>query len=254
MDTPTPAQPANGDFVHDDRFLEAFLNRPHRVLGRNLRPFSLWHNLLLESIQSPFLTGRGVTAVQLWQAVRVCSSRWTGEGYRPNLNPPTRLRWLWEVGRYGLRRECEAFADYLRDFDSSPKFMQSEENKVSNERDIDDNLELACHLESQGYTPADVWNMPLGMAKWRSAVAVKCKGGDIHILTPLHEAHMEKLKQLREASIATRAQEIAATTGVSPEQAYQQARDEYQQKVRAGLAFIKNQHGRPKPQTTNRPH
>jgi hypothetical protein len=65
-------------FVHDERFVEPFLNRPHTVLGERLLPFSLWTQFNLELIQSPFLLGhREPTLHDLWAAVRCASTPWT---------------------------------------------------------------------------------------------------------------------------------------------------------------------------------
>lgn len=60
-------------------FYEAFINCPHKVLGKHLRPFSLTHCLYLEAIDSPFMKvingGEvNITRKDLELAVLICSS------------------------------------------------------------------------------------------------------------------------------------------------------------------------------------
>lgn len=44
----------------------------HRILGRRLKPFSLWHRFLLQAVHSPFLYGAEISFFDMREAVGIC--------------------------------------------------------------------------------------------------------------------------------------------------------------------------------------
>ncbi len=131
-------------FLHDPNFTEAFANTDHVVFGKRLAPFCLWHQLNLELVQSKVLVSEPLTPLDLWVAVRVCTTPWTPYHRIPDLTPPGKLRFLWEVGRYNFSAEVKKFSGYLSDYLSFPKFWPNDhESRVQNaeDRDIDEHFE-----------------------------------------------------------------------------------------------------------------
>lgn len=235
-------------FVHDDRFVEPFANRPHTVLGKRLFPFSLWTQFNLELAQSPFLLGHRVpTLHDLWVAVQCASTPWTPEHYSPNLALPPMKSWRglrWQLGmtRFRLPVELAKFYAYLADFATGPRFWANDHKSEGCERvrDLDDNLELASFMETNGYSVAEVWTMPLGQLRWRSAVVSRIKGSDTRIWTAFDEARDAKYRAELEAQLAARAAELLRTRpGMTQEAAERIARDEHQARKKANIAGMK---------------
>jgi hypothetical protein len=227
----------NVEFVHDDRFVEPFANRPHTVLGKRLFPYSLWVQCNLEWAQSPFLLlNRPPDLRDLWVAVQCASTPWTPEHYVPNLATPGKWRWLWSMRGYDARIELGKFYAYLQDFAVGPKFWPNQHKQGVDKPtpDCDENLELAVYAEHEfKWSPRTVWTMPIGQLRWRVALANKFKGSDTPFWTPLDEEAFQKHKAQREAGITKRGEEIRALNRkLTPEQARKQAHDEYWTKVR----------------------
>lgn len=231
-------QYTNEEFVHDERFVEPFANRPHTVLGKRLFPYSLWVQCQLEWAQSPFLlNNRAPTPHDLWVAVQCASNPWTPEHYVADLAIPGRLKWLWRMRRFNFPLEIAKFYAYIEDFAIGPKFWPSNKNEQKT-RDCDENLELAAFVEWELKWPAGaVWTMPLGQLRWRSALISKFQGSDTPFWTPLDEEEFQAHKARREAGIDARGKEIhAAHPELTAEEARKRAHDEYWTKVRAALA------------------
>lgn len=104
------------DFTSDDPWSN------HVVLGRRMRPFSLWHRLLLRDIESPLLdAARAITPQDLDKAVSICRCRYQQVNFaaRPVYSPTL----LWHVAAGGLAKGTAAFAEYLRDFCARPDYV-----------------------------------------------------------------------------------------------------------------------------------
>lgn len=231
-------------FIHDDRFVEAFANRDHVVLGKRLDPFCLWHQFNLEVAQSKILLGAALTPFDLWLAVRICTSPWTPGHSVPNLAAPSKLRFIWEVGRFDFKAEVAKFQAYYDDYNSGPKFWpnQHKEQMGAPDRDFDENLELALHLKQSGnFSWRDVWTLPLGMMRWNSVGLAKLQGNKVDIWTPEHQRMFDEHVVRREASIDERGKAIAAEKNIPFEEARKQAHEEYWARVKNNLAHANEQ-------------
>jgi hypothetical protein len=230
-------------FVHDDRFVESFANTDHVVLGKRLDPYCLWHQFNLEVAQSKVLLGEPLTPLDLWIAVRVCSTPWTLSHVVPDLTPPGKFRFIWEVGRYNFANEVAKFQAYYNDFIAGPKLWPNQHKQQiegavnANARDFDENLELALHVFKQGkFSWREVWTLPIGILRWCGVGFSKLEGVKIDIWTPEHEEMFEAHKKRREAGIDERGKVIAAEKGIPFAEARKQANDEYWTKVRKNLS------------------
>lgn len=231
-------------FVHDDRFVEAFANKDHVVLGQRLDPYCLWHQFNLEIAQAAVLLGDRLTPLDLWVAVRICSTPWTPQHRVPDLTPPGKLRFIWDVGRFNFAAEVAKFGAYLEDFCPGPKFWPNQHKNVGDapQRDIDENLELALHVvKDGGFSWAQAWTMPIGMLRWASTGIAKLSGAQVDIWTPEHEELFAIHTKRREASIDERGKKIAEEKGIPFAEARKQAHEEYWAVVKNNLGHASEQ-------------
>lgn len=224
-------------FLHDENYAEAVANTAHRVYGTALRPYCLWHRLNLELAQSPILLGQAVTPLDLWRAVRICSTCWTPEGRAPNLRPPTPLRFAWLSWRYRFANQVAAFQAYLSDYSRGPQLWPSVAKGSTKERDIDETLETVCYLLARSnLTLPEIWTMPVGMLSWYTLGIQRAHGAELPVWTPEHQAAFEKHKAEREARLDEEAVKLQQERPeLTAEQASKQVRDAYWASVRADL-------------------
>jgi hypothetical protein len=178
----------------DDKFCEAWINSEHRVLGRNLRPYCLWHQLVLQVIESPLLQGAG-DLLDLDVASHVCSTRY-GEvldlAPRHPLSIALKMRWG------GFRVEQEAFSDYLEDYVQVPDFRIIEDGPTGPPLVIGHPpyvLAIVAKLiHWTGWPERTVWELEFGKAHWYSAMASKCEGAKVDFKTQDSNKFLEELK------------------------------------------------------------
>jgi hypothetical protein len=183
------------EFVFDGRFLEAFFNRPHKLLGLNLRPFSFWHKLQLERANSPLMLGVPASYQDLVFAARVCGSAY------PEVVEPTEIktRWaryrsIWHAAMTDLESEVKAFSDYVNDFLSPPKILPKGEGGGA-APDIDDSLrEIGYYVRMTGCSIEEAWNTPIGILCWMNAAFAKSEGADFCIATPIDDEIVARMK------------------------------------------------------------
>jgi hypothetical protein len=235
-------------YLFDERYAEAMLHKPggHRVLGKRLKPFSMWHKLQLEYSQSKILLG-GAGIWDLWCAVQICRTqypervlwepRWGG------WNPLWHRFWKMKYGKKSLAREIHSFVKYAGDYQSGPKMWGGKgsavvrygealealgealgdkemvakgraakehgENMGSSDRDVDETLEqIMIAVKLGGLSLEKAWNMPLGELGWLNVCLIKMEGGKVNVWTPMEEQKFEEHKKVRHEKIAKLAEEI----------------------------------------------
>lgn len=157
------------DFTPDDPW------STHRVLGRFLRPFCLWHRLLLETIDSPLLEGRCTGPVDLRRAVAICRCRFREARVAPERAP---LDW-WRLAGRGYFAEVERFNEYLKDFNARPEYAVIEPDRPEGagnrpcvpETPPPETLRLlgdATAFAKQA--PERIWELPLSEAYYYQAL------------------------------------------------------------------------------------
>lgn len=216
--------PSKTHFVFDPAFLEAFENTAHCVYGLRLKPYSAWHRLCLESIDSPVLAGDPLTPLELYAAARVCSSSF---GLVPDYGAPKnwwqRFKLRVALRRHGIAKEVNSFNEYLRDYESGPQYWPDEgsEGAVPSKcAEMDQVLELVAHvIRETGWDAATVWNLPIGQTRWYSAAFLKLSGVDVPFWTPQDAEQYKKHVAKREADLAAAAKDCAEKEGITQEEA-----------------------------------
>lgn len=88
----------------------------HKILGRTLRPFCFWHLLLLQVLESPFVTNGNITLFDLKNAVAICTL-----GYRQSKIRRPIFPLFIKLKR--LKEAVEHFMVYVGDYLSKPEYV-----------------------------------------------------------------------------------------------------------------------------------
>lgn len=178
---------------------EAFFYNRHKVLGRTLSPFSLYHYFVLEAIDSPIIKKdqTRISIIDLYIATIVCSNKYpidisafpSGSWWSIVKNS---IRFGYFATRYKMSREATKFSNYIKDYSSMPMFWESKDKKKSS--GLPDALSLVVSLiVSLGYKEQDAWNCPLGKAVWLTTASAILNGAESKIISPQAKAFMDKV-------------------------------------------------------------
>lgn len=187
------------DAEHTTAFFEAFIHTEHRVLGKKLRPFCLWHQLLLKAANSPLISGEKVELTDMQTAVGICTTRFGQfKLNKPTFNPLNIYRIV-----FNLKTEHLKFRDYIEDFLCKPDYSIVEPayhgQSAPQTRRGQAPEELIVASEVIGWSSWSeryVWELPVGAAYWYQAMARKSRGLDIDFVD---DSEREFQKQMKEA-------------------------------------------------------
>ncbi len=198
-----------------DNFLGAWVLDTHRVLGRRLQPYSLWHRFALEAIGSPFTVPDGRPLLgDLDVAVKVCRSRYPATDaasffrvikiHRPGKPLPilAKLRFAYLLRRFDGPTEGTRFVAYVRDHLSPPKFWeQTGEGTQESSGAPPEVLSTAARLVAGGFTEERAWNMPIGKAYWYAATIARMNGVKVDFVSESNDlfAFLQRLKDMHKA-------------------------------------------------------
>lgn len=168
----------------DRTFAAAYIDNGirHRIFGRTLRPFSLWHLLLLQTIDSPFVSNGEVTLFDLKTAIGICSLQYRqSRVHRPIL--PLSLK----VPK--LQKAVAAFMMYVGDYLNRPEYTVQEAN-LSQPRYVGLPLTPAPSVVLIAYRAARganmpvsvIWDMPIGEAYISEAMFLELNGERLDFL------------------------------------------------------------------------
>ena len=184
-------------FEFDSNYAEALFSVDHRVLGRRLRPFSMWHKTLLEYGGSPVLFGKIPDLAQLDYAVRVCVLRYPE---LPDSVPSGVFGRLWRslcFSRFRLEKETERFCRYIDDYYTPPHILSKNgtgDTEVA--PDIDDGIrEVAAYRMMTCCPRSEPWDLPIGELYWMNAAMNRREGAEFRILTPQQAERLRRLKE-----------------------------------------------------------
>lgn len=190
---------------------------PHTVLGVRLLPLSIWHELLLEAIDSPFAHGATETQVKyrqspndrelkfraLFQAAEVCRLLPPDLPEHESAGAHRRRRRAFRrfyrrSNLADLVREEVALLHYLADYRPAPisKSASSKDEKVTSPYWL---YQIAVferfHPETVATIgPSSAWAMSPGEIAWRNAAAFEAHGVPVRIAT---EALLRSLERAR---------------------------------------------------------
>ena len=251
-------------FVFDERFTEAIIHDElPRVMGVKLRPFSYWHKVQLEFVQSKVLLG-DPKLWDLWVAAKICSTQYPNNAkFKEKYSSWWWFFWCVRFFWKRKNKEQNSIIKYLNDYASPPKLWAGkgsseaklalaynslgeitgdaecyrEANRWQNEadlakgkgRDIDDSIEqVSIFMKYSGGSASEAWNMPMGELLWYNVCFLKMEGSEVPIWSPIDQAHFDAHTKVRGGKISELAKEIQAQSpGISLEIAIAKATVDY---------------------------
>jgi hypothetical protein len=182
----------------DSAFAAAYIDNgnAHKILGVRLRPFCPWHQLLLEVVESPFLSAGVCYLYHLRRAVGICRLQFP--------NSRTKLPWSpLFMTKDKLTVEVEKFMVYITDYVHKPDYgiipfdqfgqVTRTSPKPTPPPDV---IQLVFDAAAGANMPVpDVWNMPIGQAYVAQAMYYQHKGLMVDFMNDEEREFQAKLKE-----------------------------------------------------------
>jgi hypothetical protein len=172
-----------------EKFFEAFAHTSHRVMGRKLNKFTLYHRFWLEAMESPLVLGGAVSILDIELASRVCGCRY-GEVERAIAGGAGGWKswkgWWFALRCLVLNADVEArnWEEYLKDHICGPNThsaAQTTKDGVAYE-DFPGIMEQVCAvIRGTGWEPETVWNLGPGEAEWYMCGVYRLRGVDMRV-------------------------------------------------------------------------
>jgi hypothetical protein len=181
----------------DSTFAAAYIDngRRHRILGRRLRPLCLWHLLLLQTIDSPFITGGSISLLDLKTAIGICGLRYRNSDIKrpwfPRFTTITRLK-----------KNVDLFIEYIGDYSSKPEYNVVPFDLKMPSGPPPAPLTPPPHIIATAYNVAqgarvsirEAWDMPIGEAYISEAMYFRIQGAQLDFLSDEERKFQEQLK------------------------------------------------------------
>lgn len=142
-----------------------------------MRPLSLGHAFVLESIGNPFYHGQLGSPDELRVAAWVCA--------HPPMTPlrfdgAANLLWRWRSRNADFEREVARWMVYVDDFCTPPQ-LWTKTPKPGEERAepsrIPHQISTAVRLMRLGMSQREAWDTPVGIASWYEAASYETETG-----------------------------------------------------------------------------
>lgn len=178
----------------DETLAAAFIDggKRHKILGQRLRPFSLWHRLLLQAIDSPFLRKGTVNFFDLRTAVAACQLRF----------PDSCIVRSWLFRKWPLSHGVNQFLAYAGDYLSRPEYAIIPPKPVVGappepKRGIAPEIVIVAGdiIGWSGWSPELVWNLPIGQSYWYQMLARRGAGADVDFVTEEERAFQAEIRE-----------------------------------------------------------
>ena len=189
-----------------------------RFLGVRLRKYSLWHRMLLRSVDSPFISQGVVTMRDLRIVAGICRCEYGNSNIRkPWLQPfliyarmimaalflrpkakaaPGELNPVQQVLTDQSKALLEYFGDYLAEPDYSVIRRQTNGDPQNPRGTFNGEFEHVTELVMffhGALTLAQIWNMPVSSANYWRVVARRASGADVDAMTDSEEEFAKNL-------------------------------------------------------------
>lgn len=182
-------------------FAEAWINYPHTVYGRRLRPFCLRHLFLLSLLENPACAGLDCDELQLRQAALICSLPHSKlEQNRLSLNWLQRTWWAIRSNRCKHGKELVKWKSYIQDYDSRPEIV-AEDQEGPGALNAPAILSTITFIEiNSNMRQEEILTAPVGKMFWLAASISELLGqSKSKILTDEQLAQAEALDSLEDA-------------------------------------------------------
>ena len=179
---------------------EAFLNARHRVYGLTMRPLSLGHAFVLESIGNPFYHGQLGTLAELRLAAWICSR---DPMELPNMSSFSCFFWRLATAWKNFDAEVSRWRVYVDDYCAPPQLWSKTPKPGEDKREpsrIPSSISTCVRLMKLGMSEEKAWATPVGAAAWYEAVAYENEtGANLDIVTDSERLAILRAK-LRQAA------------------------------------------------------
>ena len=166
----------------DDRFYNAFFEGDHKVLGVTLKPFSLWHQCILEAIDSPLVNGKKVMPEDVLLAIEVFKISYPNQP-RFNLSPSRVIRLLRSrVNKKYTEKLVDRVSTFIKANTSLPRFRASESQNMGGGLTAPPVMQTVVSLIKYGWSEQEAWNMSVGRARWYEAAMMERESSSIKFL------------------------------------------------------------------------
>lgn len=179
----------------DSTFAAAYIDNgnSYRFLGVKVRPFCLWHLLLLQACRSPFITGGNATSWDLRTAIGVCRLKYRDSKIRRPLP-----RWMRKTTFKSL---VERFSEYIGDYSSNLEYNvipfstgpQKPEPHVTPPPSVITTAFDAAH--GARVSIGQAWDMPLGEAYIAQAMQLRLQGTRLDFMDDEEREFQKQLKE-----------------------------------------------------------
>lgn len=140
-------------------WIQSILYQPPAVLGKSLKPFSPFHALVLDSIESPYMRGGNATPDDLITAVYVCSCSWSDRARILNGDKAELRKWGKDFCRADWQSEFDAFNLYLSESWTTPTTWKRGDGGTVKASGAFHMTVFAMRI--LGMNEADSWDAPL---------------------------------------------------------------------------------------------
>jgi hypothetical protein len=162
----------------DERFIRAFTDpaAQNTILGRLVSPFCLRHRVHLTALNSPFVKGGDIRALDILVAVKVMAGEPIGKLTNRELGEIMELNHDYDK----MRAAALNINNHMLEA-NGPKFWQKDGKAGNN--GVPWILNIIATLVSNGIDETRAWTMPECQAIWMSTAFATMKGADLKVLT-----------------------------------------------------------------------
>jgi len=170
---------------------QAALYEPPVILGRKLQPLSPLHLLILDSVDSPFISGGKSDIQDLVLAVHTCCLKWET---RQNIFPEDDALKAWgtEQAKTDWREELAAFQLYLSESWVIPEKWDAKDGDKCKANGAY-HMALFC-MRNLNMPEAEAWNCPVARIVCYRECYAEQETGKSDLVSPDERTSIDKLK------------------------------------------------------------